>query len=84
VTALRAYTKTVVTANKSRKRKSRGRIKKAVLAFLEKNGRGKAIEIANLSGLKVTSINQTLFGLKKAGHVKQDKKRGSPFVLVKK
>jgi len=32
----------------------------------------------------VTSVNQTLFGLKKAGHVKQDKKRGSPFVLAKK
>jgi len=69
---------------KPRKRKTRGKIKKAVLAYLEKNGRGKAIEIAKLSGLKVTSVNQILFGLKKAGHVKQDKKRGSPFVLAKK
>ena len=72
------------TAVKSRKRGPRGKIKKAVLAYLEKNGRGKAIEIAKLSGLKVTSVNQTLFGLKKSGHVKQDKKRGSPFVLAKK
>ncbi len=42
------------------------------------------IEIAKLSGLKVTSVNQTLFGLKKSGHVKQAKERGSPFVLAKK
>jgi len=72
------------TAGKPRKRKSRGKIKKAVLAYLEKNGRGKAIEIAKLSGLKVTSVHQTLHALKKSGHVKQDKKRGSPFVLAKK
>jgi DNA-binding IclR family transcriptional regulator len=55
-----------------------------VLAFLHKNQKGKAIEIAKLSGLKVTSVHQTLYGLKKSGHVKQDKKRGSPFVLAKK
>ena len=58
--------------------------KETVLAFLHKNQKGKAIEIAKLSGLKVTSVNQTLYGLKKADHVKQAKKRGSPFVLVKK
>jgi hypothetical protein len=72
------------TAGKAGKRKPRGKIKKAVLAFLHKNQKGKAIEIAKLSGLKVTSVHQTLYGLKKAGHVKQDKKRGSPFVLAKK
>ncbi|MCE0496339.1 MAG: hypothetical protein LV481_00115 [Methylacidiphilales bacterium] len=66
------------------KRSPRGKVKKAVLAYLQKNGNGKAIEIAKLSGLKVTSVHQTLFGLKKAGHVRQNKKRGSPFVLVKK
>ena len=64
--------------------KKRAKVKETVLAYLAKNRQGKAQEIANLSGLKVTSVNQTLFGLKKAGHVKQDKKRGSPFVLVKK
>ncbi len=52
--------------------------------ILEKNREGKAIEIANLSGLKVTSVHQTLLGLKRVGHVKQDKKRGSPFVLARK
>jgi hypothetical protein len=72
------------TAAKSRKRTPRGKVKEAVLAYLRKNSRGKAIQIANLSGLKVTSVNQTLFGLKKSGHVIQDKKRGSPFVLAKK
>jgi len=72
------------TAGKAGKRKPRGRIKKAVLAYLEKNGRGKAIEIAKLSGLKVASVNQTLFHLKKSGHVTKSKKRGSPFVLAKK
>ena len=66
------------------KRKPRGKVKAAVLAFLHKNQKGKAIEIAKLSGLKVTSVHQTLHALKKSGHVKQDKKRGSPFVLVKK
>jgi hypothetical protein len=66
------------------KRGKRGKIKAAVLAFLEKNGKGKALEIAKLSGLKVTSVHQTLFGLKKSGHVTQSKKRGSPFVLAKK
>jgi hypothetical protein len=72
------------TTGKAGKRKPRGKVKKAVLAFLKKNGRGKAIEIARLSGLKVTSVNQTLFHLKKSGHVIQAKKRGSPFVLAKK
>lgn len=71
-------------ARKGAKRRPRGKIKKAVLAYLEKNRQGKAIEIAKLSGLKVTSVNQTLFALKKSGHVSQDKKRGSPFVLSKK
>ncbi|HEY0256430.1 MAG TPA: hypothetical protein VGC39_03225 [Candidatus Methylacidiphilales bacterium] len=66
------------------KRGLHGGVKKAVLAYLRKNRQGKAIEIANLSGLKVTSVQQTLIGLKKAGHVKQGKKRGSPFVLAKK
>jgi len=65
------------------KRGRRGKVKKSVLAFLEKNGQGKAIEIAKAYGLKVTSVNQTLFGLKKSGAVTQDKKRGSPFVLKK-
>jgi hypothetical protein len=74
----------IKSAGKAGKRKPRGKVKNAVLAYLEKNGRGKAIEIAKLSGLKVTSVNQTLFGLKKSGHVKQSKKRGSPFVLAKK
>ncbi len=69
---------------KTTKRGPRGSIKKAVLAYLRKNRQGKAIEIANLSGLKVTSVHQTLLGLKRAGHVVQDKKRGSPFVLAKK
>jgi Fic family protein len=67
-----------------RRRGPRGKIKAAVLAFLHKNRKGKAKEIAELSGLKVASVHQTLFHLKKGGHVKQDKKRGSPFVLVKK
>jgi hypothetical protein len=71
-------------ASKASKRGKRGSVKAAVLGFLEKNRQGKAIEIAKLSGLKVTSVNQTLFGLKKSGHVVQDKKRGSPFVLAKK
>jgi len=66
------------------KRGPRGKVKSSVLAFLRKNQKGKAIEIAKLCGLKVASVNQTLYGLKKAGHVKQDKKHGSPFVLVKK
>jgi hypothetical protein len=68
---------------KSAKRGKRGKVKSAVLAYLQKNKEGKAIEIARLAGLKVTSVNQTLFGLKKSGHVTQDKKRGSPFVLKK-
>jgi hypothetical protein len=76
--------KTLKAAKAPSKRGKRGKVKAAVLAFLEKNGKGKAIEIAKLSGLKVTSVHQTLFGLKKSGHVTQSKKRGSPFVLVKK
>ena len=71
------------SARKARRGKH-GEVKNSVLAFLEKNRAGKAIEIANLTGLKVTSVNQTLFGLKKSGHVTQDKKRGSPFVLAAK
>ena len=71
-------------ARKTTTRKPRGKVKDAVLSFLQKNRAGKAIEIAKLSGLKVASVNQTLFNLKKSGHVKQAKKRGSPFVLVKK
>jgi len=73
--------KTPMVAKTSGKR---GKVKAAVLAYLEKNREGKAIEIAKLSGLKVTSVHQTLFGLKKSGHVTQSKKRGSPFVLAKK
>ena len=72
------------TAVKSRKRKPRGKVKEAVLAFLWKNQKGKAIEIAKLSGMKVASVNQTLFHLKKSGHVTKAKKRGSPYVLAKK
>jgi predicted transcriptional regulator len=72
------------TAGKTSKRGPRGKVKKAVLTYLKKNQKGKAIEIAKLSGLKVASVNQTLFKLKKSGHVIQDAKRGSPFVLVKK
>ncbi len=72
------------TTAKSVKSKSRGSVKETVLAFLHKNQKGKAIEIAELSGLKVTSVHQTLHALKKSGHVKQSKKRGSPFVLAKK
>jgi hypothetical protein len=68
---------------KTAKRGKRGKVKSAVLAYLQKNREGKAIEIARLAGLKVTSVNQTLFGLKKSGHVTQNKKRGSPFVLAK-
>jgi len=71
-------------ARKTIKRGPRGKVKAAVLAFLQKNRKGKAIEIAKLSGLKVTSVHQTLYGLKKSGHVTQAKKRGSPFVLAKK
>ncbi len=74
----------IKTKGKKQKRGPRGKVKATVLAFLQKNKRGKAIEIAKLSGLKVTSVHQTLFYLKKSGHVKQDKKRGSPFVLAKK
>jgi DNA-binding IclR family transcriptional regulator len=66
------------------KRGKRGKVKGTVLAFLQKHKEGKAIQIAKASGLKVGSVNQTLFGLKKSGHVVQDKKRGSPFVLAKK
>ncbi len=72
------------TAGKTARRGPRGKVKKAVLAYLQKNREGKALEIAQLSGLKVTSVNQTLYGLKKSGHVTQGKKRGSPFVLAKK
>jgi len=72
------------TTRKTRKRGPRGKVKAIVLAYLEKNRQGKAIEIAKLSGLKVTSVNQTLFQLKKSGHLKKGKKRGSPYVLAKK
>jgi len=72
------------TADKAGKRKPRGKVKEAVLAFLRKNQKGKALEIAKLSGLKVTSVNQTLFHLKKSGHVTKTNKRGSPYVLAKK
>ena len=37
-----------------KKRGPRGKVKKSVLADLEKNSQGRAIEIAKLSGLKVT------------------------------
>jgi len=73
----------IKTTGKTTKRGPRGKVKAAVLAFLQKNRKGKAIEIAKLSGLKVTSVHQTLYGLKKSGHVTQAKKRGSPFVLAK-
>jgi hypothetical protein len=79
-----AGSKVKTSKAKPAKRGKRGKVKSAVLAYLEKNRQGKAIEIAKLSGLKVTSVNQTLFGLKKSGHITQDKKRGSPFVLAKK
>ena len=69
---------------KGKRKKRRGKVKSAVLAFLQKNRKGKAREIARLSGLRVTSVNQTLYGMKKSGHVTQAKKRGSPFVLAKK
>ena len=62
-------------AGKTTKRGPRGKVKEAVLAYLHKNQKGKAIEIAKLSGLKVTSVNQTLFHLKKSGHVTKSKKR---------
>jgi hypothetical protein len=81
---LPADSKGKVPKAKTIKRGKHGKVKAAVLAYLEKNRQGKAIEIAKLSGLKVTSVNQTLFGLKKSGHVTQEKKRGSPFVLAKK
>jgi len=71
------------TTGKTAKRGPRGKVKEAVLAYLHKNQKGRAIEIAKLSGLKVTSVNQTLFHLKKSGHVKKSKKRGSPYVLAK-
>jgi len=72
------------SVDKAAKRGPRGKVKEAVLSYLRKNRKGKAIEIAKLSGLKVTSVNQTLFNLKKSGHVKKSKKRGSPYVLAKK
>lgn len=59
------------------------RLKGTVRAYLKKNKEGRAGEIAKFSGLKLGSINQVLFALKKAGTVTQDKKRGSPFVLAK-
>ena len=68
----------------SKKRAKRGNVKGSILTYLKKNGEGKAIEIAKTCGLKVTSVNQSLFTMKKEGVVTQDKKRGSPFVLVKK
>ena len=66
------------------KRGPRGKVKEVVLAYLHKNQKGKAIEIAKLSGLKVASVHQSLLGLKKSGHVRKSKKRGSPFVLARK
>jgi hypothetical protein len=65
------------------KRGRRGKVKGTVLAFLEKNKEGKAGQISKASGLKIGSVNQVLFALKRAGTVTQDKKRGSPFVLAK-
>jgi len=89
--ALKAYrgtlggkTKGRTPGKASKKRAKRGNVKGSILAYLQKNNQGKAIEIAKLSGLKVTSVNQSLFAMKKQGVVSQDKKRGSPFVLVKK
>jgi Adenosine deaminase z-alpha domain len=66
------------------KRGKRGKVKQTVLAYLEKRKEGKASAIAKESGLKLGSINQVLFALKKDGTVTQDKKRGSPFVLARK
>ena len=68
----------------SGKRGKPGEVKEAVLAYLQKHKEGKAIAIAKDTGLKVGSINQTLFAFKKDGIVTQDKQRGSPFVLAKK
>jgi hypothetical protein len=66
------------------KRGKRGAVKGTVLAYLQKNKQAKASEIAKFSGLKLGSINQVLFALKKDKTVSQDKKHGSPFVLAKK
>ena len=71
-----------IIAKAPRQRGPHGKVKKAVLAFLHKNQKGKAIEIARLSGLKVASVQQSLFALKKSGQVKKARKRGSPFVLA--
>jgi predicted transcriptional regulator len=71
-------------SRKTIKRGPRGKVKEAVLAYLHKNQKGKAIEIAKLSGLKVASVHQSLLALKKSGHVSKSKKRGSPFILAKK
>ena len=61
-----------------------GEVKQAVLVYLQKNREGKAIEIAKLCGLTMTSVTKILSTFKKNGVVTQDKKHGSPFVLVKK
>ena len=55
------------TAGKPRKREPKGKVKKEILAYLEKFPQSRAIEIANLTGLKVTSVRQTLVRLKKSG-----------------
>jgi hypothetical protein len=79
-----AASKVKSPAVKTVKRGKRGKVKSAVLAFLAKNKEGKASQIAKASGLKIGSINQVLFALKKSKVVTQDKKHGSPFVLAKK
>jgi hypothetical protein len=71
-------------STKKGKRGKRGKVKGTVLAFLQQNKEGKAIQIAKDTGLKVGSVNQVLFAFKKDGTVTQSKKRGSPFVLAKK
>jgi hypothetical protein len=60
------------------------KLREQCLPFSKRTGEAIAIEIAKLSGLKVTSVNQTLFQLKKSGHVRKGKNRGSPYVLAKK
>jgi len=72
-------------APKSKKVKhgKRGAVKGTVLAYLQKHKEGKAIQIVKDTGLKIGSVNQVLFALKKDKIVTQDKKRGSPFVLAK-
>lgn len=72
------------TAGKAHKRKPQRKVKKEVVAYLEKFSQGRAIEIANLTGLKVSSVEHALNQLRKSGLVLRDKKHGSPFVLAKK